>query len=195
MFKWLVCFTILAAVLSGSVHAGRKSRIARHVAKRVAIHVIKHELRHWVGDVVNFEDGTPVYHLPAFGDDSDSSVEDSSFEELSVSQITLDGTVVSGPVKAISFADSSDLIVAPADAYAQINKLIGAVFVEGDYYVQCSSVKSLPVITFNINGTNYELPSSVYIQSTTEGKVTSCTSIFTYIGTDFWILGGDVFSA
>nr|XP_017089786.1 cathepsin D-like [Drosophila bipectinata] len=188
--KFLVLFTILSLVLAAQ--AGRKWRIARHVAKKVAIHIIKNEVRHWVGDVVNYQNGSAVYH---FADSDDSSVEDGELKELSVSQISLDNTVVSGPVKAISFADSSSLLVAPAEAYAQINKLIGAVFVDGEYYVQCPSVKSLPVITFNIGGTNYEVPSSVYIETSTEGKVTSCTSMFTYIGTDFWILGGDVFQA
>ncbi|KAH8350532.1 hypothetical protein KR067_006433 [Drosophila pandora] len=191
--KWLVLFTILGLVLAAQ--AGRKARIARHVAKKVAIHVIKHELKHWVGDVVNYKDASPVYQLPAYGDDSSDSDDDSELKELSVNQISIDGTLVSGPVKAISSADSATLLVAPAAAYAQINQLIGAVFVDGQYYVQCSSVKSLPVITFNIGGTNYEVPSSVYIETTTEGKVTSCTSTFTYIGTDFWILGGDVFQA
>nr|XP_043069836.1 cathepsin D-like [Drosophila bipectinata] len=191
--KWLVLFTILGLVLAAQ--AGRKWRIARHVAKKVAIHVIKNELRHWAGDVVNYKNGSPVYQLPAFGDDSYDSDEDSELKELNVNQISIDGAIVSGSVKAISSADSDTLLVAPAAAYAQINQLIGAVFVDGQYYVQCSSVKSLPVITFNIGGTNYEVPSSVYIETTTEGKVTSCTSMFTYIGTDFWILGGDVFQA
>nr|XP_017089781.2 cathepsin D-like [Drosophila bipectinata] len=191
--KWLVLFTILGLVLAAQ--AGRKWRIARHVAKKVAIHVIKNELRHWAGDVVNYKNGSPVYQLPAFGDDSYDSDEDSELKELNVNQISIDGAIVSGSVKAISSADSDTLLVAPAAAYAQINQLIGAVFVDGQYYVQCSSVKSLPVITFNIGGTNYEVPSSVYIETTTEGKVTSCTSTFTYIGTDFWILGGDVFQA
>jgi len=73
-----------------------------------------------------------------------------------------------------------------------MNSLIGAVFIEGDYYVPCSTVDSLPVLTFNIGGTNFDLPPSVYIQTYTEGNYTSCMSTFTYIGTDFWILG-DVF--
>ncbi|KAH8341447.1 hypothetical protein KR059_007403 [Drosophila kikkawai] len=111
--------------------------------------------------------------------------------QFSVNNITWNGTVVSSGVQAIADTGTS-LIACPPAAYAQINQLIGAVLIQGDYYVPCATVDSLPVLTFNIGGTNFDLPPSVYIQTYTDGNYNTCMSTFTYIGTDFWILG-DVF--
>ncbi|KAH8297976.1 hypothetical protein KR018_003449 [Drosophila ironensis] len=111
--------------------------------------------------------------------------------QFAVTQITYNGSVVSGPVQAIADTGTS-LIVVPADAYAKINQLIGAVYVQDEWYVPCSTVSSLPSITFTFGGTNFELPPSAYIQTYNEGSYNSCVSTFSYIGTDFWILG-DVF--
>ncbi|KAH8282780.1 hypothetical protein KR054_009773 [Drosophila jambulina] len=111
--------------------------------------------------------------------------------QFAVNNITWNGTVVSYGVQAIADTGTS-LIACPPAAYAQINQLIGAILIQGDYYVPCSTVDSLPVLTFNIGGTNFDLPASVYIQTYTDGNYTTCMSTFTYIGTDFWILG-DVF--
>ncbi|XP_037711125.1 lysosomal aspartic protease [Drosophila subpulchrella] len=111
--------------------------------------------------------------------------------QFSVNNITWNGTVVSDGCQAIADTGTS-LIASPPAAYTQMNTLIGAVLIQGDYYVPCSTVDSLPVLTFNIGGTNFDLPPSVYIQTYTEGNYTTCMSTFTYIGTDFWILG-DVF--
>ncbi|EDV31086.1 uncharacterized protein Dana_GF15184 [Drosophila ananassae] len=111
--------------------------------------------------------------------------------QFAVNQITWNGTVVSGPVQAIADTGTS-LIVVPADAYTKINELIGAIYIQGEWYVPCSTVDSLPVITFNFGGTNFDLPPSVYIQTYNEGEYDSCVSTFSYIGTEFWILG-DVF--
>ncbi|KAH8391413.1 lysosomal aspartic protease [Drosophila serrata] len=111
--------------------------------------------------------------------------------QFSVNNITWNGTVVSSNVQAIADTGTS-LIACPPAAYAQINQLIGAILIQGDYYVPCATVDSLPVLTFNIGGTNFDLPPSVYIQTYTDGNYNTCMSTFTYIGTDFWILG-DVF--
>ncbi|XP_017075574.2 lysosomal aspartic protease [Drosophila eugracilis] len=120
-----------------------------------------------------------------------TSVTQQGYWQFSVNNITWNGTVVSDGCQAIADTGTS-LIACPPAAYTQVNSLIGAMLIEGDYYVPCSTVDSLPVLTFNIGGTNFDLPSSVYIQTYTEGNYTSCMSTFTYIGTDFWILG-DVF--
>ncbi|XP_017050132.1 lysosomal aspartic protease [Drosophila ficusphila] len=111
--------------------------------------------------------------------------------QFGVNNITWNGTVVCDGCQAIADTGTS-LIACPPAAYQLVNSLIGATLIEGDYYVPCSTVSSLPVLTFNIAGANFDLPPSVYIQTYTEGNYTTCMSTFTYIGTDFWILG-DVF--
>ncbi|KAH8352878.1 hypothetical protein KR084_006987 [Drosophila pseudotakahashii] len=120
-----------------------------------------------------------------------TSVTQQGYWQFSVNNITWNGTVVSDGCQAIADTGTS-LIACPPAAYAQVNSLIGGVLVQGDYYVPCSTVDSLPVLTFNIGGTNFDLPPSVYIQTYVDGNYTTCMSTFTYIGTDFWILG-DVF--
>ncbi|XP_002041705.2 lysosomal aspartic protease [Drosophila sechellia] len=111
--------------------------------------------------------------------------------QFSVNNITWNGTVISSGCQAIADTGTS-LIAAPSAAYIQLNNLIGGVLIQGEYYVPCSTVSSLPVLTINIGGTNFYLPPSVYIQTYTEGNYTTCMSTFTDIGTGFWILG-DVF--
>ncbi|KAI8043521.1 hypothetical protein M5D96_004853 [Drosophila gunungcola] len=118
-------------------------------------------------------------------------VSEQGYWQFGVNNITWNGTVVSSGCQAIADTGTS-LIACPPTSYAQINSLIGAVLIQGDYYVPCATVNSLPVLTFNIGGTNFDLPPSVYIQTYTDDSYTTCMSTFTYIGTDFWILG-DVF--
>ncbi|XP_037959858.1 lysosomal aspartic protease-like [Teleopsis dalmanni] len=83
----------------------------------------------------------------------------------------------------------TSLIVAPYDAYLSVNAEIGAVENDdGNYVVDCDSVDTLPDVSFVIGGTTFTLDSSAYIVNVDD----SCMSAFTYLGTDFWILG-DVF--
>ncbi|XP_037710876.1 lysosomal aspartic protease-like [Drosophila subpulchrella] len=79
----------------------------------------------------------------------------------------------------------TSLIVAPYDAYVTLSGIVNA---DENGYIECSTVSSLPNVTFVIGGTDFVLTPSEYIIES-EGY---CLSGFEYIGTDFWILG-DVF--
>ncbi|EDW75917.1 uncharacterized protein Dwil_GK19045 [Drosophila willistoni] len=118
-------------------------------------------------------------------------VSQQGYWQFAVNNITWNGTVVCDNCQAIADTGTS-LIACPFSAYSQLNQLIGALYVEGSYYVSCSTVDSLPVLSFSIGNGIFELPPSAYISTFGDGNSTYCMSTFTYIGTDFWILG-DVF--
>ncbi|XP_030384273.1 LOW QUALITY PROTEIN: lysosomal aspartic protease-like [Scaptodrosophila lebanonensis] len=105
----------------------------------------------------------------------------------------VNGNQVSTSTQAIADTGTS-LIVVTADAYETLNAAIGAVEEDdGNYYVDCSSVDSLPTITINIAGRDFPLlPSAYIVDVQNDDGSTLCMSSFTYMGTDFWILG-DVF--
>ncbi|ALC37958.1 CG33128, partial [Drosophila busckii] len=111
-------------------------------------------------------------------------------------QFRMDSAVMGGYVACFqcqAIADSgTSLLAVPNGAFALLNRIIGATLFDGDYLVDCSTVGSLPVLSFNIGGTIFDLPASVYIQSFSEQGTTYCMSSFTSIDTQFWILG-DVF--
>nr|ABI26643.1 aspartic proteinase [Cucumis sativus] len=107
-------------------------------------------------------------------------------------QFTMDGVYVNGQQvisSAQAIADTgTSLLAAPTSAFYTLNEAIGATYQEGDYFVDCSSVSSLPNIQFSIGGINYSLPPSAYIVEI-EGE---CMSATTAMDQEQWILG-DVF--
>ncbi|XP_062134938.1 lysosomal aspartic protease-like [Drosophila sulfurigaster albostrigata] len=110
------------------------------------------------------------------------------FEMISA---VMGGYVVCYNCQAIADTGTS-LLACPGSSYSTLNQLIGGQLIDGDYYVDCSTIDTLPVLSFNLGGTIFELPASAYISTFSEGNATFCMSSFTYIDTDFWILG-DVF--
>ncbi|XP_065357720.1 lysosomal aspartic protease-like [Calliphora vicina] len=84
----------------------------------------------------------------------------------------------------------TSLIVCPQAAYKTLNSQIGGTYnsKDGNYYVDCSTISTLPIVKFDIGGTIFNLKPSAYIIKLDH----SCVSSFTTMGTDFWILG-DVF--
>ncbi|XP_017872334.1 PREDICTED: lysosomal aspartic protease-like [Drosophila arizonae] len=139
-------------------------------------------------------DGTSTQGGELIFGGSDSSLYSGDFTYVPISQegywqFTMAGASVEGyslcdSCQAIADTGTS-LLVAPANAYELLNEILN---VNDEGLVDCSTVSSLPVITFNIGGTNFDLsPSAYIIQSDGE-----CMSSFQYMGTDFWILG-DVF--
>ncbi|XP_064537445.1 lysosomal aspartic protease-like [Drosophila montana] len=118
-------------------------------------------------------------------------VSQEGYWQFVVTSAVMNGFVVCSNCQAIADTGTS-LLACPGSSYTQLNQLIGGYLIDGDYYVDCSTVDSLPVLSFNIGGTIFNLPASAYISSFTENNTTFCMSSFTYINTDFWILG-DVF--
>ncbi|XP_043656192.1 lysosomal aspartic protease [Drosophila teissieri] len=125
---------------------------------------------------------------------SDSSLYSGSLTYVPISeqgywQFTMDGSSVDGEslcddCQAIADTGTS-LIVAPYNAYITLSEILN---VGNEGYLDCSTVSSLPDVTFNIGGTDFVLEPSAYIIQS-DGN---CMSAFEYMGTDFWILG-DVF--
>ncbi|XP_034667931.1 lysosomal aspartic protease [Drosophila subobscura] len=111
-------------------------------------------------------------------------ISEQGYWQFTMASASSDGNSLCSDCQAIADTGTS-LIVAPYEAY---EILVDILSVDEDGYVACSSVSSLPDVTFNIGGTDFTLtPASYIIQS--DGN---CMSAFEYMGTDFWILG-DVF--
>ncbi|XP_011196141.2 lysosomal aspartic protease-like [Zeugodacus cucurbitae] len=79
----------------------------------------------------------------------------------------------------------TSLLIAPYYSYTVYKDIVDP---DGDGYVECASVHSLPDIKLVIGGTTFTIPASQYIQES-EGY---CSSAISYMHTDFWVLG-DIF--
>ncbi|XP_073825756.1 lysosomal aspartic protease-like [Musca autumnalis] len=84
----------------------------------------------------------------------------------------------------------TSLIAVPVDQYENIQAAIGAVYNEdyNAYLLDCSSIESLPVVTFTIGGSQFTLEGQDYVIQM-DGL---CSSAFENGGANFWILG-DIF--
>ncbi|XP_017121150.1 lysosomal aspartic protease [Drosophila elegans] len=111
-------------------------------------------------------------------------ISEQGYWQFTMAGASIDGYSVCDDCQAIADTGTS-LIVAPYDAYYTLSEILN---VGEDNDVDCSTVSSLPDLTFNIGGTDFTLKPSAYIIQS-EG---TCMSAFEYMGTDFWILG-DVF--
>lgn len=119
-------------------------------------------------------------------------VSSQGYWQFEMTSASISGVSVCSDCQAIADTGTS-LIVAPEDAYLSLNEYIGGqANDDGQYYVDCSTVSSLPDVSFVIGGTTFTLSPSQYIVDVTDDGTTYCMSSFTYLGTDFWILG-DVF--
>ncbi|XP_038825418.1 gastricsin-like [Salvelinus namaycush] len=93
----------------------------------------------------------------------------------------------------------TSMLTAPRQIMGTLMQSIGAQQDQyGQYTVNCNQINSLPTLTFTINGINFPLPPSAYIQQTNQGGYQFCFVgiIPTYLpsqnGQPLWILG-DVF--
>ncbi|XP_024000647.2 gastricsin [Salvelinus sp. IW2-2015] len=87
------------------------------------------------------------------------------------------------------------MLTAPRQIMGTLMQSIGAQQDQyGQYTVNCNQINSLPTLTFTINGINFPLPPSAYIQQ--NNQVCSVGITPTYLpsqnGQPLWILG-DVF--
>ncbi|EDW87998.1 lysosomal aspartic protease [Drosophila yakuba] len=116
-----------------------------------------------------------------------------AYWQFAVNTIKTNGIVLCNGCQAIADTGTS-LIVAPLAAYRKINRQLGATDNgDGEAFVSCSRVSTLPKVNLNIGGTIFTLAPRDYIVRLTQNGRTYCMSAFTYMeGLSFWILG-DVF--
>ncbi|XP_069495764.1 pepsin A-like [Ambystoma mexicanum] len=110
------------------------------------------------------------------------------FFQIAMDRVTIDGQVVAcfGGCQAIVDTGTSQ-IIAPGASFDAILKVIGATLSSyGEYVVNCSTLGSLPSIVYTINGVNYPLAETAYINQE------SCVFRFQNSSNPYWILG-DVF--
>ncbi|XP_005187125.2 lysosomal aspartic protease [Musca domestica] len=106
--------------------------------------------------------------------------------------------ITSGIVNGVSICDQcqgiadtgTSLIAVPDNQYENVQAAIGAVYDEdyNAYLLDCSSIDSLPVVTFTIGGTEFTVEGKDYVIQM-DGM---CSSAFETAGANFWILG-DIF--
>uniref|UniRef100_A0AAY4BSQ3 pepsin A n=1 Tax=Denticeps clupeoides TaxID=299321 RepID=A0AAY4BSQ3_9TELE len=112
-------------------------------------------------------------------------VSSQAYWQISMDSITINGNVVAcnGGCQAIVDTGTA-LIVGPDSDISNINNIVGATSSNnGEGTVDCSSIGSMPNISFSIHGISYSVPPSAYV---------SQNSFSNGIGTGLWILG-DVF--
>ncbi|XP_060786814.1 pepsin A-like isoform X1 [Neoarius graeffei] len=116
-----------------------------------------------------------------------------SYYQITMDSVTINGQVVgcNGGCQAIVDTGTS-LIVGPTSDISNLNSYLGAQTDQyGDSIVSCSSIQSMPSVTFNINGYAFTIPPSSFV---TQGY-SGCQTGFSggNFGSSFsWILG-DVF--
>ncbi|NXC41385.1 CATE protein, partial [Penelope pileata] len=118
-------------------------------------------------------------------------------------QIRLDNVQVGGTV--VFCADGcqaivdtgTSLLTGPTRDIKEMQKLIGAVPMDGEYVVQCSNLNAMPTVTFSINGIPYTLSAEAYTIMEQSDGMNICISGFQGMDVPaplgpLWILG-DVF--
>ncbi|XP_062365405.1 cathepsin E isoform X1 [Cinclus cinclus] len=118
--------------------------------------------------------------------------------QIQLDNIQLGGTVTFCANGCQAIVDTgTSLIAGPTKEVKELQNLIGAVSVDGEYAVECSNLSVMPDLTFTINGLPYTLSAQAYILVEYGDDMAFCTSGFQ--GNDIppptgplWILG-DVF--
>uniref|UniRef100_A0A8D2J3S2 cathepsin E n=1 Tax=Varanus komodoensis TaxID=61221 RepID=A0A8D2J3S2_VARKO len=118
-------------------------------------------------------------------------------------QIQLDNIQVGGEIafcaegcQAIVDTGTS-LITGPTEDIKQMQQLIGAQPIDGEYVVDCNNLNEMPLVTFTINGIPYTLMPQAYTLSENSDGMLLCSSGFQGLDMQppvgpLWILG-DVF--
>ncbi|XP_016964058.1 lysosomal aspartic protease [Drosophila biarmipes] len=117
-----------------------------------------------------------------------------AYWQFTANSVKIQDTLLCNGCQAIADTGTS-LIAVPLRAYNAINKILNATDSgEGEAFVDCSSLCSLPNVHLNIGGATYTLTPKDYISKVQDNNnQTLCLSGFTYLqGTLLWILG-DIF--
>ncbi|XP_069059187.1 pepsin A-like [Pleurodeles waltl] len=139
------------------------------------------------GSVVTFGGYNPSYYR---GNINWVPLSSKGYWQINLQSITMNGNVIAcnGGCQAIVDTGTS-LIAGSYSGVSSIQNAIGATQnSNGEYSVNCNTMGSLPDIVFTINGVQYPVPASAYINQSKH----SCTSNFQTTGAGLWILG-DVF--
>ncbi|XP_030078235.1 pepsin A-4 [Microcaecilia unicolor] len=115
--------------------------------------------------------------------------------QITVDSVTMNGEVIACSSSCQAIVDTgTSMLAGPPTPIANIQSYIGASQNSaGQYVINCASISSMPEIIFTINGVQYPLPASAYVNQN-QGTCTSgfqSMSLPTSSG-DLWILG-DVF--
>ncbi|KAL7828585.1 hypothetical protein SRHO_G00322190 [Serrasalmus rhombeus] len=113
-----------------------------------------------------------------------------TYYQITMDSVTINGQTVacSGGCQAIIDTGTS-MIVGPTSDISNINSWVGATTDQyGDATVSCSSIQSMPSVTFTLNSYTFTIPASSYVSQNSYG----CMTGFSGSNESLWILG-DVF--
>nr|XP_036225154.1 lysosomal aspartic protease-like [Bactrocera oleae] len=106
--------------------------------------------------------------------------------QFTVDSISVNGTSVKQNFQAIADTGTSLIAVGDYEAFVSLNEKIGAKRINADnFYVNCSTVASLPNVDIRIGGKNFSLKPSTYIHHSNG----LCLSSFFYMADYVWVLG------
>jgi len=114
--------------------------------------------------------------------------------QVALDSISVGSDTMDGPIQA-TISTSASLMMGPADVIEILNSIIKAKKAwNGQYIVDCSTLDSLPVITFKIGGKDFPLTPREYVLEI-KSTQTTCISGFDTSkvpGDNQWVLG-DIF--
>ncbi|XP_077013705.1 cathepsin E [Tamandua tetradactyla] len=118
--------------------------------------------------------------------------------QIALDQIQVGGTVMFCPEGCQAIVDTgTSLITGPSDKIKQLQKVIGAAPMDGEYAMECANLNVMPDVTFIINGVPYTLGPPAYTLLDFVDGTQFCSSGFQGLDIQppagpLWILG-DVF--
>ncbi|XP_074087465.1 pepsin A-like [Macrotis lagotis] len=144
------------------------------------------------GSIVMFGDVDPSYYQ---GNLNWVPVSKPKFWQITIDSITMDGQMIGCEGGCQGIIDTgTSLLLGPTKSIHNIHDFVGARReFHGEVTISCDAIHILPDIIYTINGINYPIPASAYIQSTKETCLSGFDSMdFHWNKDEIWILG-DIF--